>query len=198
MTSSNETILLVDDDPQVREVYNEFLADTYEVQTASDGEPALEKMHDDIDLVLLDRRMPGVSGDEVLTEIRARGYDCPVIMVTAVYPTFDIITMSFNDYLIKPISRDALRETVERALALSERDIQIQEYFALVAKKRALETEKEPAELNANDEYADLTAQIEQLRERVTPPINEFEEDLAESLSEDKDNKIHSRAGSMK
>lgn len=197
MASTDETILLVDDDPQVREVYAEFLADTYQVQTASDGEPALERMNDDIDLVLLDRRMPGLSGDDVLAEIRARGHDCPVIMVTAVYPTFDIITMSFNDYLIKPISRDALRETVERALALSERDIQIQEYFALVAKKRALESEKEPAELDASEEYAELTDQIDRLRGRVSPPINEFEEDLAESLSEDNENKIQPNPGSL-
>lgn len=197
MTSTDQTILLVDDDPQVREVYAEFLADTYEVQTAPDGEPALELMNDDIDLVLLDRRMPQLSGDEVLSEIRSRGYDCPVIMVTAVYPTFDIITMSFNDYLIKPISRDALLDTVERTLALSERDIQIQEYFALVAKKRALETEKDPEVLEANDEYAELTDQIDRLRERVSPPISEFEEELARSLSDDTETKIQSPAGSM-
>lgn len=184
MESGEPQLLLVDDDPQVREVYTEFLAEDYTVETATDGSGALERMDDSIDLVLLDRRMPGLSGDEVLEELRDRGYDCPVIIVTAIYPNFDIVTMSFNDYLVKPVSREELHETVERALALSRRDIQIQEYFSLVAKQRALEDEKNESQLEESEAYASLEERIDTLRDRVSPPISEFEEQLADQLSE--------------
>lgn len=185
MESGEATILLVDDDPQVREIYAEFLSTQYIVWTAVDGQDALDQIDSSVDLVLLDRRMPGLSGDEVLEELRHRGFDCPVIIVTAIYPDFDIVTMSFNDYVIKPVSRDELNETIERALALSERDIQVQDYFALVTKKRALEAEKPPAQLESNEAYANLKSRIADLRQRTDPPISEFEERLAKRLSSD-------------
>lgn len=183
MESGDATILLVDDDPQVREIYAEFLSDKYTVWTAEDGDDGLDQIDSSVDLVLLDRRMPGLSGDEVLEELRDRGYDCPVIIVTAIYPDFDIVTMSFNDYVIKPVSRDDLHDTVERALALSERDIQVQDYFSLVAKKQTLEAEKTPAQLETSEAYANLKNRIEELRQRTDPPISEFEERLADRLS---------------
>jgi len=55
-----------------------------------------------VDVVLLDRMMPGMSGQEVLAAIRERGLDCRVAMVTAVDADFDVIEMGFDEYLGKP------------------------------------------------------------------------------------------------
>lgn len=184
MTPDQSTILLVDDDPQVLEVYQEFLKTHYIVKTANDGSEALDLLNDDIDLIVLDRRMPGLSGDEVLEKVRAKGFDCPVLMVTAIDPGVDIITMSFNDYLVKPVSEQELLETVEHALDLAERDVQMQEFFSLKAKQSTLESEIHASELDSNDQYQQLKDRIAELRDRIDPPIADFEEDLANQLSE--------------
>ncbi|MDY7082664.1 MAG: response regulator, partial [Halobacteria archaeon] len=60
------TIVVVDDEQAVADMYYEWLEGEYDVKKAYDGEEALEKIDQDTDLVLLDRRMPGMSGDEVL------------------------------------------------------------------------------------------------------------------------------------
>lgn len=184
MTTEDAKILLVDDDPQVLGVYRQFLEKDYAVETAENGHEALELIDDEVDLVMLDRRMPGLSGGEVLAEIRDRGFDCPVVMVTAIDPGVDIITMSFNDYLIKPVSEEELLNTVDRTLALAQRDVQMQEYFSLVAKQSALESEYYGQELASNESYQALKDRIDDLRNRIDPPIAEFEDDLAFRLSE--------------
>lgn len=184
MSEDTARILIVDDDPQVLDLYSKYLADSYSVVTAADGEEALEEVDEDIDIVLLDRRMPGLSGDEVLEEIRARNLDCPVIMATAVDPGAEIITMPFNEYLLKPISVDELENTIERTLALARRDIQMQEYFSLMAKRHALEETNVKAELNEEDSYTDLLDQIHDLRDRIDPPIQDFEEEFAAKIAE--------------
>ncbi len=91
--------------------------------------------------------MPGLSGDEVLEQIRDRDLNSRVVMVTAVKPDFDIIDMGFDDYLVKPVSKDDLYTTVEGMLSRIEYDNQMQEYFSLVSKKAVLEAEKDEAEL---------------------------------------------------
>lgn len=78
------------------------------MKTASSGEKALELLDCAVDVVLLDRNMPGLSGDEVLREISRRGYECRVAMVTAVTPQSDIFDVEIEDYLVKPIHRDEL------------------------------------------------------------------------------------------
>ena len=102
-------VLVVDDEEEVAEVFSLWLRDVYETRVATGGEAALEAV-DGVDLVLLDRRMPDLSGDETLARMRERGYDGPVAMVTAVDPDFDIVEMAFDDYLVKPISKEELQE----------------------------------------------------------------------------------------
>jgi len=118
------------------------------------------KMADSVEVVLLDRRMPGLSGDEVLEQIRDQGYDSRVVMVTAVDPDFDIIEMGFDDYLVKPVSKDELVDMVDDVADRSDYESDIQEYYALVSKKALLESEKADRELTNNEEYQDLTDRV--------------------------------------
>lgn len=186
MPPEQAAVLLVEDDPQVRQVYSQLLETTgeYTVVTVADGDSAIEEMDAHVDLVLLDRRMPGQSGDEVLETIRDRGFDVPVIMITAIDPEPEVITLSFNDYLTKPVSSDDLLDAVERALVLSKRDIQMQEYVALVAKHEAL-AETHDDDLADHTEFQDLEERIADLRERIEPSISDFEDQLAVQLSTD-------------
>lgn len=164
-------VLVVDDEPQLAELFAAWLDDEWEVRTAHNGDEALAGMDEDVAVVLLDRRMPGKSGDEVLDEIRQQGYDCRVIMVTAVDPDFDIIEMGFDDYLVKPVANDELTATVERVYRRQEYDETMREYYSLASKRAVLETEKPRSELERNEEFRELEQRLTTLRKSVDETI---------------------------
>jgi DNA-binding response OmpR family regulator len=174
---SAPVVLIVEDEPDVAETYNLWLADSYEVRLAEDGDEGLELLDDDVDVVLLDRMMPGLSGDEVLERIREGEYDCRVAMVTAVEPDFDIMEMGFDAYLNKPIRSDELHETVKSLLERSEYDDLLQEYYSLVEKQATLETTKSNAELAENEEFVRLEERIQRLRDELAGTFGGVEDD---------------------
>lgn len=106
------TVLLVDDEPDLVDVFRVYLDRHCETRVATSGAEALEQVDGEVDLALLDRRMPQMTGDEVLEEIRARDYNFPVIMVSAVEPDAGADDLSFDGYLTKPIDQEELLATV--------------------------------------------------------------------------------------
>ena len=122
MPTENVTILAVDDERGLVDIYRTWFDDEYDVRTAFGGREALSAFDDSVDLVVLDRRMPGLSGDEVLETLREEGHDCPVVMVTAVKPEEGIVELPFDEYAVKPIDKEELLETVEQALAQASND----------------------------------------------------------------------------
>ncbi|TKX79309.1 response regulator [Halorubrum sp. SD626R] len=180
MSEQSPLVLVVEDEPDLADLYAAWLSDEYSVLTAYGGQEALDQIDeadDDVDAILLDRRMPGLSGDEVLAAVRERGIDCRVAMVTAVEPDFDILKMGFDDYLVKPVTSDTLRETVDGLLRRGEYDTDVQELFSLTSKKAILETEKSATELADNQEYQDLTERIEELRSKADNSLEAVTED---------------------
>jgi DNA-binding response OmpR family regulator len=151
------TVLVVDDESMIRELYVAWLSDDHEVRTAADGAAALSAADDAVDVVLLDRRMPGTRGDEVLRTLRERGVDCRVVMASAVDPGVDVVDLPFDDYLVKPAEADRLLAAVERTTARSRLDPVGRAYLAAVAK------------LGLVEGYRGTVADeaIEELRERV-------------------------------
>ncbi|WP_255169625.1 HalX domain-containing protein [Natrononativus amylolyticus] len=172
--SEPSDVLVVDDENRLADLFAAWLSSEWTVTTAYDGEEALEEITDTVQVVLLDRRMPGLSGDEVLRSIRADGYDCRVVMVTAVDPDFDIIEMGFDDYLVKPIAKQELLETVEHVVARGEYERAVQRYYALVSKKGLLESEKSDRELAENEEYRELCARVDELEAQVDDRLSEL------------------------
>ncbi len=164
-------VLVVDDEPQLAALFATWLDDEWVVRVAHDGEEALSKMDESVAVVLLDRRMPGMSGDEVLDAIHEEGYDPRVVMVTAVDPDFDIIEMGFDDYLVKPVSNDELTETVDRVHQRSEYDEIMREYYSLASKRAVLETEKSCGELEGNEEFRELERRLTALRKSVDEAV---------------------------
>ena len=181
------TVLVVDDERDVADAYAAQLENEYIVMTAYGGQEALEKLYTSVDVVLLDRRMPGLSGDEVLDAIRDRGLDVRVAMVTAVDPDFDIIEMPFDDYVIKPVSRDDLLETIERLLTCSTYEAKLREYYSLVAKHATLQSNKPQAELEGNETFETLEARIDDLERDLDEAVSEFDDDDFTALFRDLD-----------
>jgi DNA-binding response OmpR family regulator len=175
-------VLVVEDDRELLELNARRLQGEYEVLTAADGEAALETMTDAVDVVVLDRRMPGLSGDELLAAIRREGYDCHVTMLTGVDPDYDIIDMGFDDYLIKPVTRDELLSTIDALLARSAYDDAIQEYFSLAAKRASLEVTKSETELQQSTEFDQLTDRVEAVRTEADDIVTDLEDETVERL----------------
>lgn len=177
MSDNPTKVLLVDDEERLADMYAKWLEDDYEVVVAYNGEEALEEIDDDVDVVFLDRRMPGMSGDEVLDEIRAQGITCKVAMVTAVDPDFDIVEMGFDDYVVKPVTKDDLYEKVSQLLSRNDYQDKVQKYFALSSKKAALESEKTEEELMESEEFEQLKQELEELREETDDILGELSDD---------------------
>ncbi|MDG5777799.1 response regulator [Haloarculaceae archaeon H-GB2-1] len=170
------TVLVVDDEQEVADVYALRLRSEYDIDVAYGGEEALETVDAATDVVLLDRRMPDRSGDEVLEEIRARGLDCRVIMLTAVDPDFDIIDMEFDDYLCKPVEKDDLVSAIEQQMAASRYDERLTEYLEVTSKIALLENEKTARELEENDDIQRLRERAASLKEEMDDVLDEFED----------------------
>lgn len=170
-------VLVVDDESDVADAYAAQLEGQFTVLTAYSGQEALETLDDTVDIVLLDRRMPGLSGDDVLERIRERGLDCRVAMVTAVDPDFDIIEMPFDAYITKPVSRDDLFETIDRLLTFQSYEKQFQELYRVMSKVATLRANKSETELQHNDAYQRLLDRRDDLRDRLDETMLSFDDD---------------------
>jgi len=142
MSDTIERVLIVEDERGLADNYAEILDREYTVETVYDGETALSVVDETVDAILLDRRMPGLSGGEVLSRLRDRGYDGPVTMLTAVKPDWDIVEMGFDDYLLKPIGMTELTEAVERLAVFATVDWTVRQHVRQTVTQAALEGQK--------------------------------------------------------
>jgi DNA-binding response OmpR family regulator len=171
------TILVVDDEPEVADAYALRLRMEYDdVRTAYGGQEAIDAVGEDVDLILLDRRMPEVSGDDVLNAVRDRGLDCRVIMVTAVTPDFDLIEMPFDDYLCKPVDKEDLFDAIEQQLQATEYDDRMSEFFSVTSKISVLEVEKTDAQLQDSEEYQELKRRRDELQAEMDETVENFDD----------------------
>ncbi|MDP3150413.1 MAG: sigma-54 dependent transcriptional regulator [Ignavibacteria bacterium] len=130
-----ERILIVDDEKIVREsLFHWFEEEDYDVDTAEDGETALNKYEKEkFDLLLVDMKMPGMSGLDLLSKIKAIDKDALIILITAFASVPTAITALKNgayDYVTKPVDPDELAHLVKKALeqrALKIENIQLKE-----------------------------------------------------------------------
>jgi len=161
--SSTETILVVDDEETLADLFTAYLAPEYDVRTATSGEEALGKADDEVDVILLDRRMPQMSGDEVLDELVKREIGAMVGMLSGVDADVDIVELPFDDYLLKPATKSEVTEFVETLHHRSEMDECRQQYFALESKKNALEQ----AGRYYTEEYTKLLDRMTEIQNQI-------------------------------
>ena len=150
-------ILTVDDEKKLADIYQKWLQEEYNVDTAYSGEEALNKADDETDLVLLDRMMPEMSGQEVLEKIKENFEDVQVVMVTAKDPEIEIADLEIDDYLVKPVDKEELREKVAEIL---ERKEDKKDLEALEARKKLLKNKFSEEELEETEAYKELISKI--------------------------------------
>jgi len=120
-SKSSLNVLVVDDEPRVVEVVSAFLRfDGHSVSAAASGREALEKFRADrFDLVVLDRVMPEMSGDQTARFIKQVKQDIPVIMLTGFGALIEVTgsqPAAVDVVLNKPVTLDALRQTIDKLL----------------------------------------------------------------------------------
>nr|WP_231754476.1 response regulator [Halapricum sp. CBA1109] len=147
-----------------------------DVTIAYTGEEALATVDDGYrpDVVLLDRHMPGQSGDEVLAALRDRDIDTRIIMITAIDPGLDILELPFDDYLCKPVERADLREAVDTQCQVLAYQL-LGEYFEVEAKRAVIEAELPPGKLDDHEAFGELDRRADALADRTSRLLPEAE-----------------------
>nr|WP_217508575.1 response regulator transcription factor [Curtobacterium pusillum] len=104
--------MLVEDDPRLGPLVADVLGVDWDVTLRADGESALQVAAEQyFDVMVVDRRLPGIDGTEVVAELRARRVSTPVLMLTALGEVRDRVSgldAGANDYLVKPFDFDEL------------------------------------------------------------------------------------------
>jgi DNA-binding NtrC family response regulator len=114
------SVLIVDDEAIVRESLRDWLKDTYQVTTVETGEEALELIEkQDFDILIVDVRLPGKSGIQVLKEVKEVKPHIKSVVITA-YPSADLAVEAMKlgavDFLIKPVAPDDLERLIRETL----------------------------------------------------------------------------------
>jgi DNA-binding response OmpR family regulator len=160
-------VLVVDDEREVADAYALRVKGVCDVEAVYDGETALERAAErPIDVLLLDRHMPGLSGDEVLASLADRGFDGQIVMVTAIDPGFDVLDMPFDDYLCKPLEREDVRAAVDHQCTVLGYEL-LGEYFSVESTRSVLEAELSVDERSDHPEYADVERHSQRLKQRI-------------------------------
>lgn len=110
-------VLIVDDEPDIRRMLSDALAD-YDTMEARDGEEALEEIGDDPpDLIITDIRMPGMDGYTLLSRVRQLCPETPVLAMSGFVKDSEIEQYEFDAFLEKPMNLREFRDFVDVALA---------------------------------------------------------------------------------
>ncbi|MCQ2601681.1 MAG: response regulator, partial [Treponema sp.] len=138
------TLLIIDDEKNIREGLGaNFEMEGYNVKLAENGQQGLDLISKgDIDLVITDLRMPGISGEEVLRKVTTETPGIPVIVLTghgSIDSAVDAMRNGAYDFLTKPLNLDQLTMIVKRALEARELSLQHKQLKKEVEKDMAFD-----------------------------------------------------------
>lgn len=139
-SNNKEKILVVDDEPDMRWVLKSLLEKRgYDVITKEDGEQALEIIRrNNVGLVLLDIKIPKMTGIEVLEKTREIDIRMPIIMMTAYSDVRNAVysmKLGAFDYLVKPFDNEELLLTIERGLEKKALEVEVTQLRSLLSER---------------------------------------------------------------
>jgi DNA-binding response OmpR family regulator len=159
--------LVVDDEQEVADAYALRLRGYCDVETVYSGDAALSTVADtSVDIMLLDRHMPGMSGDDVLSALAERGYYGRVVMVTAVDPGIEVLDMPFDDYLCKPVGREDVRAVIDQQRRILAYET-LGTYFGAEARRTVLEAELDSTQRREHERFVAVVERAERLEARA-------------------------------
>ncbi|GEM_PF-3474744 len=188
MDEEKKKILIIEDDLDALKLYSEILKRDYEILTAEEGIKGLEIISPQIDLILLDRMLPNMRGEQVLNELRSNENpeisNIPVILLTALDADIDVIDLDFDSYLTKPISPEELRREIKEVISVNKYETGLDEYFSLINKKNALIESLGEENLRNNQKFIELSEEISSLEEELNENLIEVLKDIPPSETE--------------
>lgn len=163
------TVLVVEDDTGLRQLYRRYLDDRHEILTVGNGENAKDRASEVApDIVLLDRDLPGADGDEVAWTIRAKGIDVPIGMVTATPPDPPVAELPIQDYVSKPLEKNGFDALLERLRAHRTAPPAVSDFFGMLTRRERLDRALDDTELTDSDQIETLHRRIEKRRHQIT------------------------------
>lgn len=112
MTPDRPHVLVVEDEPELADIFTIWLSDGFAVDTVTRGEEALTALNGNLDVVVLDWRIPDVSGEEILDAITDTGLGCAVAVITGADPDLIGVGEEVDIVLRKPVRSEELVDAV--------------------------------------------------------------------------------------
>ncbi|MFB6176973.1 MAG: response regulator [Halobaculum sp.] len=161
------TVLVVDDEKEVADAYALRLRNVCAVETAYSGREALDTVRrTTVDVILLDRRMPELSGDEVLERLAEQDFEGRVVMLTAIDPGFDVLDLPFDGYLQKPADTDTLRDAIDHHRTVLAYEL-LGEYFSAESKRAVLTAELPAGDRADHEGFTEIEDRVSALEARI-------------------------------
>jgi two-component system response regulator CpxR len=176
-TGDDGTVLVVDDEEPFARTVALWLDEYWTTMVATDGEEAVQRYGPNVDAVLLDRRMPRLSGDEALEEIRSQDGSARVAMMTALEPDLDIVDLDFDMYLEKPIDRQEVLDTTRTLLERANYTRELQALYALSSKIAELQSRYPEEMLTKDDRFQRLLDEHRRVREKAESQLGDVDEE---------------------
>lgn len=147
MPEERQKVLVADDEEIVRSLLQRILEEAgYNVVTASNGQEVLYKVSlQEAEVILLDIKMPVMSGMEVLRKLTADSPDHCIIMVTAVIDTetaIEALKLGAYDYITKPFDHDEVKQKVQTAIQKWQRGIQEKHRYRQLSQSLTEQTQR--------------------------------------------------------
>lgn len=164
---------IVEDNERIADMYRKWLSNKYTATVSYNGESALEEIDGDVDIVLLDRDLPGISGDEVLTKLREQSRNSYLIsMLTAQDPKVELAQLNCDEYVRKPVPEEKLVSVVGKLFDRLEYSPELREYVALGRRLELIEEQYSDRQLSDQTEYEELQSKLKKLNEEVKAEID--------------------------
>lgn len=175
-------VLVVDDDAMMADLVAEWVAEKWACEVRYSGPDAFDAMDASFDVLVSDRSMPELSGDDLARAVRDAGMTIPILLVSGDRPDFGVLDVPFNDYLVKPVDRPEVQAAIEELFLRRSYREPVQRFLDLVARLDVLETELPREALLGNDEYLGLKAKADELRQSVPATLGEPTRPLARMM----------------
>jgi DNA-binding response OmpR family regulator/DNA-binding HxlR family transcriptional regulator len=156
------TVLILEDERMIADIFADYFSESYHTQYVPTGTEALEAYTADTNLVIIDRKLDGMSGDTVADRIRAEHEQQLLLCVSGVEPDNDIYELDYDDYIHKPVEEDEMRTRMELLLNRAALDSTARTYLSLRSKQLALIDTYGKAATKMNG-FENCTAKIEEL-----------------------------------
>ena len=174
-------VMIVEDEESLAQLYDHKLNDDFETIVANNAAEALKKLGPEYSYLVLDRRLPGMSGDKILEYLRDQAYDVSVIIVSAIDPDQDVIEHPYDEYLTKSVAGDELLDAINRVEKKNRLVALFQQY---IRKAQTLALLESKVDMTAKDELVEIGVLQEEVAE-IEAEFSDLVSDLGDSCVTD-------------